>query len=62
MVQLVRNPPAMQETLVRFLRCEGPLKKGKSYPLQYSGLENSMDCVTRGVTKSWARLSRFHCN
>ena len=24
----------------------------KGYPLQYSGLENSMDCVVHGVTKS----------
>ena len=23
--------------------------EGKSYPLQYSGLENSMDCVVHGV-------------
>jgi len=27
--------------------------KGKGYPLQYSGLENSMDCIDYGVTKSW---------
>ena len=26
---------------------------GKGYPLQYSGLENSMDSVVHGVTKSW---------
>ena len=26
--------------------------KGKGYPLQYSGLENSMDCIVHGVTKS----------
>ena len=24
----------------------------KSYPLQYSGLENSMDCIVHGVPKS----------
>ena len=24
---------------------------GKGYPLQYSGLENSMDCIVHGVTK-----------
>ena len=23
------------------------------YPLQYSGLENSMDCIFPGVAKSW---------
>ena len=28
------------------------LGEGKSYPLQYSGLENSMDCIVHGVTKS----------
>ena len=34
--------------------------EGKGHPLQYSGLENSMDCIVRGVTKSWTRLSDFH--
>ena len=34
--------------------------EGNSYPLQYSGLENSMDCVVHGVTKSQTRLSDFH--
>ena len=33
---------------------------GSSYPLQYSGLENSMDCVVHGVTKSQTWLSNFH--
>ena len=32
----------------------------KDYPLQYSGLENSMDCVVHGVAKSRTRLSNFH--
>ena len=26
--------------------------EGKGYPLQYSGLENSMDCIVYGVAKS----------
>ena len=26
--------------------------EGKGYPLQYSGLEDSMDCIVHGVTKS----------
>ena len=34
--------------------------EGKGYLLQYYGLENSMDCVIHGVTKSWTRLSNFH--
>ena len=25
--------------------------EGKGYPLQYSGLENSMDCTVHGVAK-----------
>ena len=31
--------------------------EGNGYPLQYCGLENSMDCTVRGVAKSWTRLS-----
>ena len=33
--------------------------EGKGYSLQYSGLENSMDCIVHGVTKSQTRLSNF---
>ena len=89
--QLVKNPPATQETLGQFLGQEDPLEKdrlptsvflgfpggsageesahnvgdlgsipglgrspgdGKDYPLQYSGLENSMDCMVHRITKS----------
>ena len=32
----------------------------KGYPLQYSGLENSTDCIVYGVTKSQTRLSNFY--
>ena len=35
-------------------------REGKCYPLQYSGLENSMDCVVHGVTKSRTQLINFH--
>ena len=35
-------------------------EEGKDYPLQYSGLEKSMDCIVHGVAKSWAQLSDFH--
>ena len=97
--QLVKNPPAIQETPVWFLGREDPWKRdrlptpvfldfpcgsagkestcnewdlgsipgleissgeGKGYPLQYSGLENSMGCIVHGVTKSQTRLSNFH--
>ena len=33
---------------------------GNSYPLQSSGLENSMDFTVHRVAKSWTRLSGFH--
>ena len=69
-VQLVKNPPAMRETWVQSLGWEDPLEKGSSffpkkgggngYPLQYSGLENSMDCIVHGVAKSRTQLSHFH--
>ena len=98
-VQLVKNPPVMQETLVPFLGQEDLLEKGyathssilglscgsagkesacnvgnlgsiprlgrypgegKGYPLQYSGLENSMGCIVHGVAKSRMRLNNFH--
>jgi len=36
------------------------LGEGKGYPFQYSGLENSMDCIVHWVTKSQTRLSDFH--
>ena len=26
--------------------------EGKGYPLQYSGLENFMDCIVHGIAKS----------
>ena len=32
----------------------------KGNPLQYSGLENSMDCIAPGVAKSHTGLSNFH--
>ena len=34
--------------------------EGNGYPLQDSGLENSMDCVVHGVAKSRIGLSDFH--
>ena len=50
-VQLVKNPPAMQETWVQALVGK-ILGERKGYPLQYSGLENSMDCIVHGVAES----------
>ena len=62
MSQLVKNSPAMRETWVRSLGWEDCPGEGKGYPRQYSGLENSMDCICiiHGVSKSRTRLSDFH--
>ena len=38
-------------------RCPG---EGTGHPLQYSGQENSMNCIVHGVAKSHTRLSDFH--
>ena len=58
-VQLVKNSPAMWEIWVQSLGWEDSPGEGKGYPRQYSGLENSMECVVHGVTESWTRLSDF---
>ena len=34
--------------------------EGNGYPFQYSGLENSLDCIVCGVTKNWTWLSNSH--
>ena len=38
-------------------KCPG---EGKGYPLWYSGLENSMDCIVHEVAKSQTQLSDFN--
>ena len=61
--QMVKNLPAMLETWVPGLgRSPG---EGNGYPLQHSGLENSMDrgawwAAVHGVAKSRTRLRDFH--
>ena len=51
----------MQETPGRFLGQEDLLEKGKAGAVpQYSGLENSMDCIVQGVPKTWTQLNDFH--
>ena len=50
--QLVNNPPAMQETWVQSLGWEDPVEKGKATHSSISGLENSMDYVVHGVSKT----------
>ena len=59
--QLIKNLPAMRETWVWSLGWEESPGEGSGYPLQqYSGLENSMDCIDHGVAKSWTQQSNFH--
>ena len=49
----VKRLPTMRETRVQSLGWEDLLEKGKASILQYSGLENSTDCIVYGVAKSW---------
>ena len=62
MAQRVKNLPAMQETQVQSLGRQDSPGEGNGNPLQYSGLENSMDrggwrATVHRVTKSWTCLS-----
>ena len=55
-----KNPPANAGDLGSILGLGRSPGEGKGYPLQYSGLESSMDCIVHGITKSRTRLSDFH--
>ena len=72
MAQMAKDPLTMWETWVRSLGWEDPLQKGTvtfcslgtplGIPLQYSGLEYSMDrgfwwATVHGVAKNQTRLS-----
>ena len=59
MAQLVKNLPAMRDRgLISGLgRSPG---EGEGYTLQYSGLENSMDCIGHRVANSPTQLRDFH--
>ena len=35
-------------------------EEGKGYPLQYSALENFVDCIVDRAAESWTQLSDFH--
>ena len=63
--QVVKNPPAVQETWVRSLGWEDSPGGGHGNSLQYSCLQNPMDrgawqATVHGVTKSQTRLSDYH--
>jgi len=56
--QLVKNLPVGDLGLISGLgRSPG---EGKGYSLQYSCLDNSMDCIANGVAKSQRQLRNFH--
>ena len=57
--QLVKNPPAMQETPGRFLDWEDLLEKGKATHSTVLAWRNPWTTV-HGVAKSCTRLSDFH--
>ena len=52
MAQLVKNLPAMQETWVPSPAWEDS-EEGNGYPLQYAGLESSMDYITHSSMQAW---------
>ena len=52
LAQIVKNLPPMREGLGLIPELGRPPGEGNDYPLQYSGLEISMDCTLHGVTKS----------
>ena len=56
--QLVKNPPAMQETWVQPLGWEDPLEKGMATRSRI--LAWRIPCIVHGVAKSRTRLSDFH--
>ena len=57
MVKLVKNPPAMQETLVEFLGQEGCAGEGIDHPFQYSWASLVAQLVKNppAMWESWVR-------
>ena len=51
-VQLVKNLTCNAGDLSSIPGLGRSPGEGKGYPLQYSGLDNSMDCLAHGVAKS----------
>ena len=52
-----KSPAALQETQGSIPGLGRSPGKGKGYPLRYSGLENFMDCIVHGVSKSRTPVS-----
>ena len=60
MAQLVKESTCNVGDLGSIPGLEKSPGERKGYPLQYSGLENSMDCIAHGVPKSQTQQSDFH--
>ena len=58
--QLVKNPPATQETPVWFLGQEDPLEKGKAPHSSILAWRIPWAVIVPGVAKSQTQLSNFH--
>ena len=57
---MVKNPPANAGD-VDLVPGSGSFPgEGNGNPLQYSGLENSIDCIVHRITKNQTQLSKFH--
>ena len=54
--QIVKNPPTMLETWVRYLGWEDPLEEGMA---THSSIQDrgAWQATVHGITKSWTRLS-----
>ena len=59
MAQLVKESASNARDLDSIPGLGRPAGEGKGYPLQHSGLENSMDYTVHGVAKSQTQLSDF---
>ena len=66
--QLVKNPPAIQETPVRFLGWEDPLEKGKAtyspvflgFPVGLASLKSACNAGSLGWEDSWEKEKATH--
>ena len=58
--QLLKNPPVMQETWVRYLGWEDPLEKGKATHSSILAWRIPWTIQSMGSQKSWTLLSDFH--
>ena len=60
MAQLVKNPACNGGDLGLIPGLGRSPGEGKRYPFQYSGLENSMDCIVHGVAELDTTDFHFH--